>query len=108
MVNALWREFRIARRMTQRTVTAANLRAEARLLTTAGVIVLAVAFPTTLALTALALLNASTAPLLPAAVGAPPIVLGYVACALASRRMLKAKALESANGALSAAASREC
>jgi hypothetical protein len=33
-------------------------------------------------------------PLLPIAAGAPPIMLGYLACHFASRRMVKAKALE--------------
>jgi hypothetical protein len=71
------------------------LRAEARLLTTAGLILLALGFPLTIYLVALALApDAQTPAMLPLAAGAPPIVLGYLACHFASRRMMKAKALE--------------
>lgn len=54
---------------------------------------LAIGFPVTLYLVALALTSAAPA-VLPLAVGAPPILLGYLACHFASQRMLKAKALE--------------
>jgi len=70
------------------------LRAEARLLTTAGVLLLVTSFPVTLFLVAQALL-ADGSPFLPVAVGAPPMMLGYLACHFASQRMVKAKALES-------------
>jgi hypothetical protein len=77
-----------------RCATPASLRAEARLLATAGLILLALGFPSTLILVGVALTAHVISPLLPLAVGAPPIVLGYLACAAASHRMLKAKALE--------------
>lgn len=78
---------------TQRP-NAAALRAEARLLTIAGIILLAVGFPATLILVARALGSPNVPAMLPFAVGAPPIVLGYLACYFASQRMAKAKALE--------------
>jgi hypothetical protein len=53
------------------------LRAEARVLTTAGLLLLGLGFPLT-----------------PLAVGAPPIMLGYLACHFASQRMLRAKSIE--------------
>lgn len=71
-----------------------TLRAEARLLTIAGLILLAIGFPATLVLTAQALSPEGLSPVLPAAIGAPPIVLGYLACHFASQRMVKARALE--------------
>ena len=76
--------------------TAAALRAEAKLLTMAGLILLGVGFPATLILVAQALSPEGISPVLPAAIGAPPIMLGYLACHFASRRMVKAKALETA------------
>lgn len=72
----------------------AALRSEARLLTIAGLILLAIGFPTTLVLAAQALSPDGLSPILPLAVGAPPIVLGYIACHFASRRMVKAQSLE--------------
>lgn len=78
---------------TQRP-TAASLRAEARLLTTAGLLLLGLGFPLTLVLVAQELAPGGGSPMLPLAVGAPPIVLGYLACHFASRRMMRAKALE--------------
>jgi len=73
-----------------------TLRAEARLLTTAGLILLGAGFPMTLLLTAQALTSDGASPFVPLAAGAPPIMLGYLACHFASQRMLKAKTLESA------------
>ncbi|MGE0596849.1 MAG: hypothetical protein AB7P07_10805 [Hyphomonadaceae bacterium] len=70
------------------------LRAEARLLTIAGLILLAIGFPTTLWLVALALAPQGISPVLPVAAGAPPLLLGYLACHFASRRMLRARILE--------------
>ena len=81
-------------RMASHRPTSATLRAEARLLTIAGIILLAVGFPATLMLVAQALSPDGLSPVLPAAVGAPPIMLGYLACHFASARMAKAKALE--------------
>ena len=76
-------------------ITAKSLRAEARLLTTAGLILLAIGFPLTLLLVAQALGPKAQLPAMrPLAAGAPFIVLGYLACHFASQRMVKAKALE--------------
>ncbi len=74
--------------------SSATLRAEARLLTIAGFILLAIGFPLTLFLTAHALAPDGVSPVLPAAAGAPPIILGYLACHFASQRMVKARAME--------------
>jgi hypothetical protein len=73
---------------------AAALRAEARLLTIAGLILLGIGFPTTLILAAQALSPEGMSPVLPLAVGAPPILLGYLACHFASQRLVKARALD--------------
>jgi len=81
--------------MAPQRPTAAALRAEARLLTIAGIILLAVGFPATMILVVQALGSPDFPSILPFAVGAPPIMLGYLACAFASRRLVKAKALES-------------
>ncbi|MGD9980828.1 MAG: hypothetical protein AB7H66_09745 [Hyphomonadaceae bacterium] len=70
------------------------LRAEARLLTIAGLILLGAGFPATLIMVAIVLGSGSDSPFLPAAVGAPPIMLGYLACHFASRRMMRAKLVE--------------
>jgi hypothetical protein len=80
--------------MRQTRPNPAALRAEARLLSVAGLILLAVGFPTTLLLVAQALRPEGLSPVLPAAIGAPPILLGYIACHFASKRLVKAKALE--------------
>lgn len=74
--------------------TPAALRAEAKLLTIAGLILLGVGFPATLILAAQALSPHGLSPVLPIAIGTPPILLGYLACHFASQRMVKAKALE--------------
>lgn len=71
-----------------------TLRAEARLLASAGVLLLGIGFPLTLFLVARALWNEDAAPLLPVAIGAPPILLGYIACHFASARLARAKRLE--------------
>lgn len=73
---------------------ATSLRAEARLLTTAGLILLAIGFPLTMMLTLMALSPDGLSPVFPAAVGGPPILLGYIACHYASARLARAKALE--------------
>jgi hypothetical protein len=80
--------------MAVRRSNPAALRAEARLLTVAGLLLLGLGFPITLALVGYALGSGAPNPFMPAAVGAPPIVLGYLACHFASLRMLRAKALE--------------
>ena len=80
--------------MRSQAATITNLRAEARLLTIAGLILLAISFPMTLALASMALAPHGPPPILPLVLGAPPMLLGYLACHFASRRMVKAKALE--------------
>ncbi len=72
----------------------AALRAEARLLTIAGFFLLGVGFPLTLIMTSIALGSGENSPFVPAAIGAPPIMLGYLACHFASQRMVKAKTLD--------------
>jgi len=52
---------------------ASMLRAEGRLLTIAGLLLLAIGFPLTLILVALALSEEGGSPMLPLAIGAPPI-----------------------------------
>jgi hypothetical protein len=74
--------------------SSATLRAEARLLTVAGLILLALGFPLTLLLASQALAPEGISPLLPLAIGAPPILLGSLACQFASQRMVKARTLE--------------
>jgi hypothetical protein len=76
------------------TKSSASLRAEASLLTTAGVILLAIGFPLTMVLAFSALSPDGVPPILPIAVGFPPLVLGYLACHFASRRLERAKELE--------------
>jgi hypothetical protein len=80
--------------MSAHRLNAAELRAEARLLTLAGLILLGLGFPLTLYLVFQALAPQGLSPILPAAIGAPPIMLGYIACHFASLRMVKAKAIE--------------
>ena len=80
--------------MRQNRPNPAALRAEARLLSVAGLILLGLGFPATLLLVAQALAPDGVSPMLPAAIGAPPIMLGYIACHFASKRLIKAKALE--------------
>jgi hypothetical protein len=89
-----WRRFRSALGMRSIRPNSATLRAEARLLSIAGLILLGIGFPVTLILTANALSPEGMSPVLPAAIGAPPIILGYLACHFASQRMVKAKALD--------------
>lgn len=89
-----WRDFRTGLGMTSHHLNPAALRAEARLLSVAGVLLLAVGFPLTLIMTAMALSSGEGSPFAPAVIGAPPIMLGYLACHFASRRMVRAKALE--------------
>jgi len=83
---------------------ATSLRAEARLLTTAGLILLAIGFPLTIALAAMALPPHGLSPVFPPAIGGPPLVLGYLACHYASSRLAKAKRLEHEAGAVERAA----
>ena len=82
--------------MATHCLNAEDLRAEARLLTLAGLILLGLGFPLTLYLVMVSLGPHGLSPILPVAIGAPPIALGYIACHFASARMVKAKALEEA------------
>jgi hypothetical protein len=83
----------MAQRVTSRSKKAASaLRAEARILTIAGMLLLAIGLPVTLTLVMLALAGAVTPPT-PIAAGAPPILLGYLACHFASARMARANTL---------------
>ena len=89
-----WRDFRKHRDMRSLRPDPASLRAAARLLTLAGLILLGLGFPLTLYLVSLSLTPNGLSPVLPLALGAPPIMLGYIACHFASVRMVKAKSLE--------------
>lgn len=80
--------------MRQSRPNPAALRAEARLLSVAGLILLSIGFPVTLLLVAQALAPNGVSPMLPVAIGAPPLMLGYIACHFASKRLVKAKTLE--------------
>jgi hypothetical protein len=55
---------------------------------------------------AMALGSGSESPFVPAAIGAPPIMLGYLACHFASQRMVKARAIET--GSRQAARRQQC
>jgi hypothetical protein len=90
----VWRDFRKHGRMRSIRPDASTLRAEARMLTLAGLILLGLGFPLTLYLVSLSLGPGGLSPVLPLALGLPPIVLGYIACHFASVRMVKARALE--------------
>lgn len=90
----------LSMRTTRPTPT--MLRAEARLLTIAGLILLGLGFPITLFLAAQALAPGGLSPVFPIAAGAPPIFLGYLACHFASERMVKARALEGGSRKLAA------
>lgn len=71
-----------------------TLRGEARLLTAAGAILLGVSFPLTLLFVGVALAGHSPSPFMPIVAGGPPILVGYLACHIASRRMARANALD--------------
>ncbi|MES1201618.1 MAG: hypothetical protein ABUS57_09250 [Pseudomonadota bacterium] len=73
---------------------ATSLRAEARLLTTAGLILLAIGFPLTITLAIMALSPRGLSPIFPPAIGGPFLILGYLACHYASERLAKAKRIE--------------
>ncbi len=86
--------FQIATHSSVPRVTPNMLRDEARLLTMAGLILLVIGFPTTLVLALYALAPRGLSPILPLAIGGPPIILGYVACHYASARLARARDLE--------------
>lgn len=75
--------------------SAASLKAEARVLSSAGLILLLLAFPLTMWLAWLAMSpELDVSPVLPMAAGGGPLTLGYLLCHFASRRMALAKVLE--------------
>jgi len=74
--------------------SASALRAEARFMTNAGLILLAIGLPLTMTLTALALAPHAISPIAPLTIGGPPVLLGYIACHYASMRFSRAKAIE--------------
>jgi hypothetical protein len=77
------------------TPSAASLKAEARVLSSAGLILLMLAFPLTMWLAWLAMApELGVSPVLPLAAGGGPLTLGYLLCHFASRRMAMAKTLE--------------
>lgn len=100
----VWRDFRsvscmrtLSQNATQsNAVSPQSLRDEARLLTLAGLLLIAIGFPVTLAMVLMALAPDGMSPVLPAAVGGPPLLLGYIACHYASARLARAKAIDSA------------
>jgi hypothetical protein len=71
-----------------------SLRAEARLLTIAGLMLLGGGFPFTIFLVTQAMAPDGISPMLPLALGAPPLMLGYFACHFASQRLMRAKRIE--------------
>lgn len=70
------------------------LRAEARVLTMAGLILLGIGFPLSLTLAALALWTKDVPVIAPLLFGGPPVLLGWAACGYASDRLVRAKAIE--------------
>ncbi len=79
--------------MSRLHISAAALRAEAGVLGISGIMLMAIGFPLTLFLVAWALAEGGLPPMLPVAIGAPPLMIGYLACHYASQRLVMAKAL---------------
>jgi hypothetical protein len=73
---------------------ATALRAEARLVGAVGFLLLLVGFPLSLALVSMALTPGGLSPYMPAFVGGPPVLLGYLACRHASSRLARAQTVE--------------
>ena len=78
---------------SQAELEADALRAEARLLTTAGVLLMAIGLPLTMYLVALAISPEGISPLAPLTLGGGPVLMGYLTCHMASQRLARAKAL---------------
>ncbi len=77
------------------TPSVTSLKAEAHILSSAGLILLMLAFPLTMWLAWLAMSpELGVSPVLPLAAGGGPLTLGYLLCHFASRRMALAKTLE--------------
>lgn len=80
--------------MTKSRPMASIMRAEARVLSVAGMLLLAASFPFTLFMVSIALAAKSAAPWAPAVAGAPPLLLGYLMCHVAARRLVRARQLD--------------
>ena len=89
-----WREFRTTLHMATQTHIASVLRAEARLMSVAGMLLLAAAFPFTLYLAVLALVGDHVSALTPLVAGAPPILLGYCVCHRGAYQLQRARKLD--------------
>ncbi len=70
------------------------LRGEARFLATAGYMLMSACLPLTMFFVAMALSGQGGSPFLPIAAGAPPMMIGYMACHFATRRLARAAVLE--------------
>jgi hypothetical protein len=55
---------------------------------------LLIGFPLTLALVSMSMSPEGLSPLMPALVGGPPVLMGYLACRYASSRLMRAKVVE--------------
>lgn len=80
--------------MKQVSQSPTNLRSEAGFFSTAGMILLGLGFPLTLALAAMAISPDGLSPAFPIMFGGPPVVLGYLACRYASWRLGQAKKID--------------
>ena len=87
-----------ASRRPRRAADVRALRAEARLLTMAGMMLLGVGFPLTLFLAACALAPNGISPLAPLLSGGPLVAFGWAACRYASWRFEQAARLEREGG----------
>ena len=76
------------------------LRDEARLLMLAGLSLLAIAVPATLALAMMALSPDGLNPTTPIVFGGAPVLMGYAACHFASSRLAQAKQIARKTSAL--------
>jgi hypothetical protein len=83
----------MTKRKLTKKATIEALRGEARLLSTAGIMLLAVGLPLTLGLVAPALNPDGISPLTPLAIGGGPVLVGYLICVAASWRLSQAKKL---------------
>jgi len=83
----------MTKRKETKKATIEALRGEARLLSTAGIMLLAVGLPLTLGLVAPALNPEGASPLTPLAIGGGPVLVGYLICVAASWRLSQAKKL---------------
>lgn len=70
------------------------LRGEAHFLAAAGYVLMGVSLPLTMFFVAMALSGHGGSPFLPIAAGAPPMMIGYMACHFATLRLAKASVLD--------------